>query len=434
MNINRIVIKNLFDLYSYDLDLGKNRNLTILTGPNGYGKTTILLIINNLSSKNFHFFQKLSFESIQLYLDKNYSIIISKRPIKNNTQADTASNIDSEVKFELFAEEKKITTLIFDPTALRRAITNNSYLRYDKNQDIWIDRRNEYLYTTEEYIEKNPKVLESIDYGTSEGEFLLFLNSVNSYLIKDQRLSSIYRLDSWRSSESKTEPTVKKSASELEEIIKDTQLKSLKETQELDSTFPERLLNNSVSLPVEEYQKRFAELQKKQELLREFNLSNMTQSQAEYNDNNQRILSIYLSDAEKKISVFNELVEKLQLFTGILNKKEFAMKNIRIDAEKGFVFKTIKGKSLDTENLSSGEQHELILLYDLLFHVKPGTIVLIDEPEISLHVSWQQEFIKDIQEITNTKNIQLIIATHSPQIIGNNWDLCYDLFDQIKGL
>ena len=68
--------------------------------------------------------------------------------------------------------------------------------------------------------------------------------------------------------------------------------------------------------------------------------------------------------------------------------------------------------------LSSGEQHELVLLYDLLFNVQPGALVLIDEPEISLHVSWQKRFIEDLQRISRLVKFRSVVATHSPQIAG----------------
>ena len=77
--------------------------------------------------------------------------------------------------------------------------------------------------------------------------------------------------------------------------------------------------------------------------------------------------------------------------------------------------------------LSSGEQHEVVLLYELIFNVKPDILVLIDEPEISLHITWQKEFLNDLLRIIKIQNIQVLIATHSPSIINDRWDLVYNL-------
>ncbi|NEP13052.1 MAG: AAA family ATPase [Symploca sp. SIO2C1] len=62
--------------------------------------------------------------------------------------------------------------------------------------------------------------------------------------------------------------------------------------------------------------------------------------------------------------------------------------------------------------------------------VEPKALVLIDEPELSLHVGWQVQFLKDLQEITKLADIDILMATHSPDIIQDRWDLTVEL----KGL
>ncbi len=86
---------------------------------------------------------------------------------------------------------------------------------------------------------------------------------------------------------------------------------------------------------------------------------------------------------------------------------------------------------MNLKDLSSGEQHEVVLLYELIFKAKPNTTVLIDEPEISLHITWQNDFLKDLMQIIKLQSIQVIIATHSPQIINENWDLTVNLEKQV---
>ncbi len=78
-------------------------------------------------------------------------------------------------------------------------------------------------------------------------------------------------------------------------------------------------------------------------------------------------------------------------------------------------------------SLSSGEQHELVLLYELLFNAETGSLILIDEPEISLHLAWQVNFLRDLQEVSKLTTSDVIIATHSPEIIHDRWDLTVGL-------
>ena len=71
------------------------------------------------------------------------------------------------------------------------------------------------------------------------------------------------------------------------------------------------------------------------------------------------------------------------------------------------------------------------MLYTLVFKVQNDTMLLIDEPENSLHVLWQKRIMKSIELIANIKNLLVVIATHSPQIIGSRWENTYDLTEAI---
>ena len=85
------------------------------------------------------------------------------------------------------------------------------------------------------------------------------------------------------------------------------------------------------------------------------------------------------------------------------------------------------GQTLSLSSLSSGEQQELVLHYDLLFRVPSNTIVLIDEPELSLHVAWQKKFLPELLEIVQLSNFDALVATHSPFVVGERTDLMIGL-------
>jgi predicted ATPase len=50
-------------------------------------------------------------------------------------------------------------------------------------------------------------------------------------------------------------------------------------------------------------------------------------------------------------------------------------------------------------------------------------LVLIDEPELSLHVNWQKSFLPDLLKIVEATGYDVILATHSPFIVGDRSDL-----------
>jgi predicted ATP-binding protein involved in virulence len=147
-------------------------------------------------------------------------------------------------------------------------------------------------------------------------------------------------------------------------------------------------------------------------------------------ENIRRVLSVYVNDVEQKLGIYDELAEKINLLVELINSR-FRYKEMQIDKETGFRFKTNQGVLLPA-NLSSGEQHELVLTYELLFQTSKNTLVLIDEPELSLHVGWQIRFLEDIQKVINLAQIDALVATHSPQIINNRWDLTVKLGGQKK--
>lgn len=82
-------------------------------------------------------------------------------------------------------------------------------------------------------------------------------------------------------------------------------------------------------------------------------------------------------------------------------------------------FKTEYGGEIDIDQLSSGEKQLLYILLQVFLQEKKKWIVLMDEPEISLHISWQQKLIDVICQMN--PNCQLIIATHSPSMFGKGW-------------
>lgn len=204
-------------------------------------------------------------------------------------------------------------------------------------------------------------------------------------------------------------------------------------SQSLDRTFPARAVqqNRLPELTDAIFKDKLNKLEKKRSDLIDYGLSNRDENtdiqiSGDIDESTKKILSIYIEDAEKKLSLFDDIARKIDVLKRIINNK-FYYKEINISKEKGFTFTTDDGKSLSPTNLSSGEQHELVLLYELLFKVEPNSLILIDEPELSLHVEWQVQFLKDLQEITQLSNIDVLIATHSPDIIHDRWDLTVEL-------
>jgi energy-coupling factor transporter ATP-binding protein EcfA2 len=106
-----------------------------------------------------------------------------------------------------------------------------------------------------------------------------------------------------------------------------------------------------------------------------------------------------------------------------------------------FYFSDINSNNLRINELSSGEKQLMLLYWKILDGMKRDgleNIVLIDEPELSLHISWQRDFVENLLELLVKQSrygdeadgrydVKIIIATHSPSILTNHFDLSYEL-------
>lgn len=95
----------------------------------------------------------------------------------------------------------------------------------------------------------------------------------------------------------------------------------------------------------------------------------------------------------------------------------------RVDRDSDRIqFLTRNGTVIRPYQLSSGEKQILIILTTVLIEGGRDFIMIMDEPEISLHFEWQRRLIEDIQRLN--PNLQLILATHSPAVVMNGWTDC----------
>jgi predicted ATPase len=84
-------------------------------------------------------------------------------------------------------------------------------------------------------------------------------------------------------------------------------------------------------------------------------------------------------------------------------------------------------KNADLTSLSSGERQIFVLITHLIFNpaIRRENVLLIDEPELSLHLKWQRQFVAAIRQAS--ASTQMVLATHSPEIIFDRDDRLIEL-------
>jgi predicted ATPase len=75
------------------------------------------------------------------------------------------------------------------------------------------------------------------------------------------------------------------------------------------------------------------------------------------------------------------------------------------------------GTTHTLDALSSGEKQLVLLLLEIMRRMNDGRIIMIDEPEISLHSTWQRALVRVLRPLAERYHSQVILATHSLEIV-----------------
>ena len=447
MQIQQISANGLFGIFDHVIPLNTNERITIIHGPNGFGKTAMLRMLNGFFNSRYSVFRTIPFTKFRVDLDNGNSVevlktseALEKGKKREHISFDFYEFGLEKVSFPLKAAKSPpdldFPVDILDdiiPELRRLGAKTWRYLPTGETlalSDV-IDRFEDIL-PLKVKLREEPEWLEKVK------------NDIHVRLIESQRLLNVVPSRSSRmySGAPSMLPTVSAYSEEIAQFIQSKLAEYGTTSQSLDRTFPVRVVQQQPSPEVTDEQLRHQlnELEETRSRLIEVGLLDKDENsdfqiQPQFIDESTKnILSVYVEDVEKKLSVFSEIANKIDLLRRIVNNKfAYSFKEMNFNKEKGFVFKTLYHPSslnkdtLSPTDLSSGEQHELVLLYELLFKVQPNSLVLIDEPELSLHVGWQAQFLKDLQEITKLADLDVLMATHSPDIIQDRWDLTVEL-------
>lgn len=115
----------------------------------------------------------------------------------------------------------------------------------------------------------------------------------------------------------------------------------------------------------------------------------------------QNTLKQIFSPRDTFLEIINSLLSRKQLF---------------FDERDQATVETQSGKKFRPEALSSGEKQLFILLGEVVLQEKTPYVFIADEPELSLHVSWQSKLVQYLKDLN--PQMQIIFATHSPDVVS----------------
>lgn len=413
------------------INISFNNDITLLVGRNGSGKTTILNIISIIASGKIEQLIKIEFHEIRLtYLFEsklraidiirkdNESIKLIWKEHTIQLFASSQKNIDfnsentKEINKSILKNISEEINLLYIPVS--RDIKylekeEDSYINRFDNFDIdiststsyWIDKKN-----------RNKKIvddsLEYVEKLVKENHRQTFLNfeELNRNMAKNMFQSSFeYQMENGGTRE-KFDKLI-----ESEGAIKELKL-AFKELGYLTDDFEDGIDSflSKLKKGFRTYTKWTKDPQEYSSEVRDF-ISNVS-----HIDRIMRWQKIVQETSQQKY----DLQKLMNRFFDIINSFfEESNKELIFDNVKGkLFFVTRSEKKITIDKMSSGEKQIVIFFAFLILESrnKSNGIFIIDEPEISLHVSWQRKFATSI--ISAAPDIQFIFATHSPEIIA----------------
>lgn len=439
MRVTEIRTEKLFGLFDHVVSLNTDERITIIHGPNGYGKTSILRMIAGLFNMQFSPFVQLPCKSFETRFDDGSTLSVVR---ERDFESEDSSKPSPSLSLRHSSHEPIVIGSLADwashgdpASVFEDAIPDLE--RVDRFR--WLYRKTGELLNVEDVAFRFSDALPyDIDFDFAPPDWLKELSeSMPVHFIRANRLEQFgkngKRLARRRERSAKPTVAVEKYARDLATRIQFTLGQYAELSQSLDRTFPQRVVTtgHDASLPEDEIAAKLRELEEKRALLTGAGLLDREEHESfnlprSIDETKREVLSVYIEDAESKLGVFDDILKRIGLFTSTIRRR-FQFKDIAIDRRQGMHFTSEHGELLPASSLSTGEQHEVVLLYEMLFKVSPNSLILINEPEISLHVAWQKQFIKDLKKITELADFDALIATHSPEIISDRWDLTVEL-------
>ena len=138
-------------------------------------------------------------------------------------------------------------------------------------------------------------------------------------------------------------------------------------------------------------------------------LSDLVKELTERINSNSSITKQELDKINERKNLFISLVNECFAETGKVLSNDFTK----------LVFLKDNAIGIYPKELSSGEKQLLIILLTVLLERGEEYILMLDEPEISMHISWQYKLIDMILQLN--PNVQILLTTHSPMIFSDGW-------------
>ncbi|MEQ8755130.1 MAG: AAA family ATPase [Coleofasciculus sp. G1-WW12-02] len=433
LSVVSINVKRLFGRYTYNLQLKDKdtqleNSLLILYGDNGSGKTTILNLLFHLLSPGQNrghrtVLAQIPFAEFSVSLADGTHIVASREP----------DQLTGSFQVQLLRGKDDVTTANYK-------VDHNGKLRGE--DDAFLQSLSNLQINI--YLLGDDRVLSSDAFEEDDSDILIPYN-IKMKMQKAQRFlfedmdQGLYRpLSIIKSKNIHTDIALRTSIQRAEEWIREQALKGSNAGSANVHNLYEEILTriiNSGEAAIEERKGLPGDLiealkvqQKRSEDFSGFGLMSPLSNQKLIDtlknaaENTHSIildvLQPYLDSVNARMDALQYTQDLLTLFVDTINNIFFRDKRIRLHVREGISIMTESGMEILPEMLSSGEKQLLLLFCNTLTAREQATIFIIDEPEISLNIKWQRQFIRTLLALTEGSQVQFMLATHSLELLA----------------
>ncbi len=416
--IRDVSVELLFGDRNYDLEnrdiLGEPQQLIVLYGDNGSGKSTILKLIFHLLnpepySGHRSFVGSIPFKHVRVTLTNGFSVTASRTDPFNLNEYQIQTNDPRLTEPLLWAWEKESRTSV-DETylkfcdALNFQGINLHFLqdtrRMEKIQNRNLVRRNELIHN--HYLggieyEHEPQDPDSILSTTVEATLQWFQQAALEGTNEGQSsVNTIY-------------------ANLVETLIRPQSATSDHAVNAVTN------ISHSISqlIELERNNNKFARFGLTPSLETESIRRHLESAPPEKSDILHSVLQPYIEGHTARLEALQDVQKIVEIFVDLLTDF-YTDKTVKLLVGKKFLITANSGHEVSLKYLSSGERQLLLLFCNAILARAHNTILIIDEPEISLNIKWQRRLINALKSCMNGVQCQLIIATHSFEILAGN--------------
>lgn len=406
--LNKVEINNFWG-NGTTIKISFDDDVNFLIGPNGSGKTTVLNLIASALSSDFDQLQNFIFDSMTIIFKQTKSNKKPKIILEKNI-------LDENLIYKVYkSSSSKAVEFIFDKYDLNE-FTERGRLGASRRRNFMVHTRHRELFNAlnELYdvswltIHRLPKHLQdersyesSIDVKIKiisdqlVRYFSLLKTNAQKEIMQFQEFVFLSLISSEENNFKLTSNglNIKEEKKLLTDIFKEFNIKEQTYYKDVGNHF----------LKLENVYKKIA---KKEQLegnegiviLENSRIHKVVNEWIEIKNNRDKIYK----PQENFLDILNNLMVTKNFYINMNNELEVELKN--------------KTNLIGLLNLSSGEKQLLIILAETFLQKNKSWLYFADEPELSLHVDWQEKLIKYMKLLN--PNAQLIIATHSPDIVG----------------